>query len=221
MVLVTVAGACVTVGLLGAGPLADGVSPMGLLALEIALVCGGLFIMSTVYSKAMIFGVVAVISFAKGFMWPAVNALMAANLAPARFDAAFLGVALGSRVGDVMTGLVLGSAMEFLHFSWRRACLVLMFCIILTILVACPLAPRDMEEPQTTIQHVSLSGIGQKWHRLLRCLDGWLVFIAATCSYSVWSLYDYMGVIMVDLYHLTPGEAAAATVWISAGSALG
>lgn len=205
------------------GPLGDIFAPRKLLMLEAATCGAGLLFLVAVPTKIVIFVVVCSIGIMKGILWPATNALMSANLAQSKFDVAFMAAALGSRIGETLSATVVGVSLQVYGLSWQGTVLVLLGCIMVLLVCSALCKPSDLKdmEEASLASRASLADLGRKWYRLVTCFEGWLVITINLGSYALWALYDYVGVALVDLHHVSPGEAAAGNGWISLGSALG
>mmetsp|Transcript_99992 Transcript_99992/g.214213 ORF Transcript_99992/g.214213 Transcript_99992/m.214213 type:complete len:442 (-) Transcript_99992:51-1376(-) len=210
-----------SVGLLVAGPVADHLPGGCLLCFEAVVVCISMVVVSLSSGPLLATSIITAVCFFKGLMWPTIGSVLAANLHKAKQDVAFLVTAMGSRFADVVGALLLGLLMQGFGCSWRQAVLILTICIIGLFISAYLVKPlRQLVEPQD-FNAYSLSGQLLKGQRLLLSLDGWLALLVLAGTYSVWAFYGYITVLLAELYHISPGQAAGYSACFPAGSGLG
>lgn len=153
-------------------------------------------------------------------MWPAANVLFVANLPLAKHDTAFITSAFGSRIGDMSAPLLILVSLTTFGLSWRGSILVILVSIVTAFVISIGTKPQQLKEPDAR-DSFSWEGMRQKAARLAVDFDGWLALISNLGTHAVWGIYDYAAVLSADTYHLTPGEAAGAQVYLSLGSAVG
>lgn len=218
--LATLANAGSTVGLFAAGPMADHFRPSLLLSCNALVLVIGLIALSMAGGKTQVTGFICLLTIARGVMWPGSNVILSANLVSAKHDVSILSAALGSRIGDVISPMIIGVSLQVFLLSWRWSLLMVDIAVLFLCLLTLGIKPPDMREPDTQ-PHMTLGSGVDKFVRLVTDLDGWLVFVGSLGTYGVWALYDYAAVLLADIYALSPGEAANSAAFISAGSAVG
>jgi len=217
--MATFANAACMLGLFVAGPMADHFRPSLLLGCNALMVCGGVLLLALFTSAYQAIAIVCAMGFTRGVMWPAAGVLFAANLPSQKQDGAIVASAFGSRLGDVVGPVLVAVSLAMFGLPWRSSLLVIFAVVVLTFAVSVGAAPH-LKEPESR-EHISMQGLLEKTARLVADFDGWLAFISNLGTHAVWALYDYAAVLFADIYHLSPGEAAGANVYMSLGSAVG
>ena len=212
---------CEALGLLVAGPLADYLEPVPLIALEGSVTFLGIFIACIQHAPHALIANLLIVSFLKGLLWPSLGSIIYHSIELEKQDVVFFCCALASRLSDTTVDLALGQLL-FWGFSWRSslacfgtsfgvvfvgAILALQQCLALGVHVAVE------ESPSSPTWRASYSA---KWFRLLGDLSAWMAFSVLLGTCGLWSLGGYLAVMLQEQFHLSPGAAATA-----AGSLLG
>lgn len=212
---------CEALGLLVAGPLADYLEPVPLIALEGSVTFLGIFIACIQHAPHALIANLLIVSFMKGLLWPSLGSIIYHSIELEKQDVVFFCCALASRLSDTTVDLALGQLL-FWGFSWRSslacfgasfgvvfvgAILALQQCLALGVHVAVE------ESPSSPTWRASY---GAKWFRLLGDLSAWMAFSVLLGTCGLWSLGGYLAVMLQEQFHLSPGAAATA-----AGSLLG
>lgn len=206
-------------GLLSAGPLADHIRPTTLIAIECMLVGMAMLCVCLSRGSHVILVSMAIPAFGRGVVWPSLGAIISANLPHALQDEVFLTTALGSRLGDVASNLLIGFLMQRMGWDWHRSMSGQMIMVASIMLCAFAMCPRDLQAPQD--KNLSMAGQWKKAKELVTSLDGWLAFLTLAGTYFAWALYSYLPVILVDTYNLDPGSAASAASSFPIGCVMG
>jgi len=120
----------------------------------------------------------------------------------------------------VCAPVLVAVSLQLMGYSWRSSIYIILVFCALAFSFSYVIVPPNLKEAEVK-DGLSLTGFSAKFLRLVSDVDGWLVFICNLGTYSVWSLYDFVGVLSTDLYGITPGEAAQSNIYMSFGSALG
>jgi len=212
---------CEALGLLVAGPLADYLEPVPLIALEGSVTFLGVFIACIQHEPHTLIANLLIVGFMKGLLWPSLGSIIYHSIELEKQDVVFFCCALASRLSDTTVNLALGQLL-FWGFSWRSslacfgasfgvvfvgAILALQQCLALGVHVVVE------ESPSSPTWRASYS---TKWFRLLGDLSAWMAFSVLLGTCGLWSLGGYLAVMLQEQFHLSPGAAATA-----AGSLLG
>lgn len=212
---------CEALGLLVAGPLADYLEPVPLIALEGSVTFLGVFIACIQHEPYTLIANLLIVGFMKGLLWPSLGSIIYHSIELEKQDVVFFCCALASRLSDTTVNLALGQLL-FWGFSWRSslacfgasfgvvfvgAILALQQCLALGVHVVVE------ESPSSPTWRASYS---TKWFRLLGDLSAWMAFSVLLGTCGLWSLGGYLAVMLQEQFHLSPGAAATA-----AGSLLG
>lgn len=208
------------VGLFVAGPLADFCPARFILAVQANVVCMGILAVSVAKTPAMIMWTIGTVCFVKGVFWPTLGSLISANVSPSKSDAAFIIVAMASRLGDTSSALIMGWLLTNYHFSWRKAMLALVVMIMICTTVSFAVSPAEIKAPA---DRASPSFVGQyeKLKNLAVSLDGWLALCILIGTYVVWAFAGYLSPIYRDVYYVSSGTAAGYSSVFTATAFLG
>jgi len=214
----TIGAVAESVGLFLAGPLGDLMPSAFLLGFDSLMCCVGMLLISLSHDVVLMVVIASVVLLCKGMLWPSVGSLIAANLDHSLHDKSFLVAALSSRVGDVVSSLVLGATMG-LGVTWRHAVMILLLIVVSLVFVSSSIRPEDMAGPRD--QDPSLFKQAGKWAALITSLEGWLALFTLIGTYFGWALINYAAVLFQDVHKLEHGEASAAASCFPVGMALG
>jgi len=214
------AQAAETLGLFLAGPLADYFLASTLLSFHAAIASVVMICVALCSRPPIILAITCMVMFTKGMMWPSVGNVIAANIPPNQQDTSFLVACLASRSGDTLYAIFFGILMGSYNWQWRHAVTALVAVLIpIYVILFGYVFPKDLLQPHGG--EPSVGGWCLKWKRMLSDPDGWLAFFTLAGTYGCWALAPYVSVLFVDVYHVTPGEAAGGTAFMTMGMVAG
>lgn len=213
-------------GLLLAGPLADYVEPVNLIAVEAMYTFTALFVASHLQSASLLAAILnlLLVHLVKGVLWPSLGSIAFQSIHLERQDEFFFCMALASRLSGAVGDLLLGQLLKW-GFTWRSALYLYggfagVACLVCLYHMHRLLAGgiHREESPKGTS---SMENYGAKWRRLSGDLNGWLALGVLVGSNCIWSLGGYLSVMMAEQFDLSPGAAAQAASSLLGGTFLG
>eukprot|EP00913_Durusdinium_trenchii_P021697 g20387.t1 len=212
-------------GLLLAGPLADYIEPVLLIAFEGLVAFSGLFIATTLHSAHGLILSLLVVSFLKGILWPSLGSIIF-SLDKEKQDVCFFCCALASRFAEALGDFGLGQLL-WLGFHWRSALacfggfLVAIFLGGIFCLHGLLAKGIHIEEPMSPSSPTWSASYGAKWFRLFVDFHGWLALLVLLGTSGLWAFSGYLSLLMQAQFQLDPGGAAMAASSLLAGTFLG
>jgi len=215
----TVGGILESIGIGLAGPFADYLQAERLVVFLSIFSSISVLMVSMLTTPWHIILLASLVMFSKGMMWPLTTAIVGANMHEGKHDFIFAVCAMSARCGDMISAIVLGSLMKQAGDTWRQALQVYTIMCGSLFIVVFLVVPKDLAEPGDA--SFSVRGLVGKVFALLRNWNACLTFLSLCGTYTVWSLFTYVNVFLVDLYAIHPGSAARDTAFMPLGSALG
>lgn len=217
---------CEALGLLLAGPMADYIEPVPIIALEGTVTFLGVFVACALQTPHMLILSLLFISFLKGVLWPSLGSIIYHSIELEKQDVVFFCCALASRLSEAVADLALGQLL-FWGFSWRSSlvafgcsfgALFVMGILSLQRCMAMGVHVQYEEPPDSPTWSASYSA---KWCRLSSDLSGWLAFAVLLGTSGIWALAGYLAVMLQEKFELTPGASATAASSLLGGTFFG
>eukprot|EP00438_Fugacium_kawagutii_P027489 Skav205598 [mRNA] locus=scaffold460:149955:151271:+ [translate_table: standard] len=217
---------CEALGLLLAGPMADYIEPVPLIALEGAVTFLAAFITCLLQTPYMIIMGLLLVSFLKGLLWPSLGSIIYHSIELEKQDVVFFCCALASRFSEAFGDLALGQLL-FWGFTWRSAlaffgsgCLALFAFGIFSLKQSLALGVHvEIEEPPDS--PTWSASYTYKWHRLVGDACAWMAFAVLLGTSGIWALAGYLAVLMQAKFDLSPGAAATTASSLLGGTFVG
>ena len=217
---------CEAMGLLVAGPMADYIEPVPLIALEGSVTFLGVFVACILQTPHTLILSLLVVSFLKGVLWPALGSIIYHSIELEKQDVVFFCCALASRLSEAVADFALGQLL-FWGFSWRSALAFFgtsfgaLFVLGILSLQQCLAMGVHVEIEEPPDSPTWSASYGAKWKRLGSDLSGWLAFAVLLGTSGIWALAGYLAVMLREKFDLTPGAAATAASSLLGGLTLG